>query len=336
MATQEVPIEKQVTRWAAEDALSVGLPSVDSINLLVKITDRIRGTALCPASIGNNPANMLAVMLRGRELGMQPMESLQCMFVINNKIGMSYDAMLRHMRREGVKLNWKQNDDKGAEIWGETSDGYQATGRFTADDAKQAGLSGKETYQKYGRRMYAARAVSELYGKIGLGPRMYSPEELADLPPEEFTAETIADAAGVADAQQIDETVIRPEDQQNLMKTYEIYKLGPKAAAAKLLEIQAEVREKTDGNPEWAQQAINAEIARVMKESQQASVERGRRRRKPTASEQAAGGEPKVNGKAPEAAPEAESEPPGEDLGVRAEDAGPSQPAAQGNLGDDW
>jgi hypothetical protein len=313
---------------------------VDSINLLVKIADQVKGSALFPRDIGENRSNMLAVMLRGRELGMQPMESLQAMYVVHGRIGMYHDSMVRHMLRERVKLEWLRDDDDGAEIKGVRPDGYAYTSRWSKDDSQKAGLLAKDKngndsmHTKYPRNMFRARAVANLYRMLGVGPRVYAPEELLYIPPDEFTAETIQGAAGTAEASGIDEKVIRPEDEARLREVYGIYDLGPKVATAFLLKVQADVIEKGGGNPEWAQQAVTKEIIRVKNDFHgKVEEKKAARRRKKSASEQAAEEAPepeqKVNGKA-QAAPEdnpADDEPQPE----------PEAPkAAQASLGDDW
>lgn len=177
-------IELKPVKQLGEEAIgeAVGLPGANSLNLMLKVAEQVAGSALFPKAIAQNKNNMMAVMLRGRELGLQPMESLQSMYIVHDKIGMAAETMRQLMQREGIRLEWIKDDDEGATVKGTNPQtGYEYTSTFTKKDAQRANLDKGDNYQKYPRNMYRSRATSNLYrmmAKSSVG--IYTVEELED------------------------------------------------------------------------------------------------------------------------------------------------------------
>ncbi len=132
------------------------------------------------------PEQVVAVMLKGRELGLPPLEAIQRLFVINGKIGMEGQLMVALANRsgvledlqitfdgEGIKLVCKCRVKRKDREW------YEST--FSIEEAIKAGLMGKEnTWAKYPKDMLQWRAISRNF-RITFSDYLagvYLPEEL--------------------------------------------------------------------------------------------------------------------------------------------------------------
>lgn len=128
-------------------------------------------------------AQAVVKILAGQELGFGPFASMTGVYIIQNKPVLAANLMAAAVKRTG-KYNYrvKRLDDKGCEL--EFYEGTTLVGssKFTEDDAKRADLLNKDTWKKYPRNMYFARALSngqkwyapDVFG----GATVYTPEEL--------------------------------------------------------------------------------------------------------------------------------------------------------------
>lgn len=148
-------------------------------------------SALCPKSF-KSPQDAWYAILKGRELGLSPIYSLDNIAVINGKTTLSADAMLAIAKanpeyggcdvndtNESCTVTMKRNYRNGVVD--------TRTVTFTMADAKAAGLTDREgkMYQKYPKRMLRARATSyacgDLFSDILGG--IYSAEEMRAITP---------------------------------------------------------------------------------------------------------------------------------------------------------
>lgn len=110
-----------------------------------------------------NPAEVVAAILTGRELGLGAMTSLRTLHPVNGKIEMSAELMLALVNRGGVRHEWLKSDKTEARLR-LTRDGYKPFEfAFTIEDAKEAKLypgKGKSAWRKYPRTMLRWRCVS--------------------------------------------------------------------------------------------------------------------------------------------------------------------------------
>lgn len=148
---------------------------------------REQATVLCktgflPQAI-KSPEQAVAIMLKGRELGLPPMYALSNIAVINGKPVAGAELMLAVIYRDhgDSAVQVERTDATGCTLlykrrqWPE----YRAFS-FTIEDAKRAGLANGPTWQKYPQAMLRARCVSAVArmafpDSIG---GMYTPEEL--------------------------------------------------------------------------------------------------------------------------------------------------------------
>jgi len=115
-----------------------------------------------------SPAAAAAIMLKGRELGLQLAASMEFIRTVEGRPTLSPRGMLallfnaRHIIAE-VKIT-QLTDVKGAHQGHECTirrvDGFEYTARFTLEDARRAGLAkASSNWEKYPERMTLWRAV---------------------------------------------------------------------------------------------------------------------------------------------------------------------------------
>lgn len=184
-------------RYDASDALQVGLPTPEGLNLLVKFCEQMVGTPFIPKALnaGANPAgNILAVVLTGREEGFGPMEALRSYWISpDGRLAKYADAVMAKMRRAGFKFPVKEFTAQRAYLKAVRPDGDEYESSLTIEEVP-GGLKSKQIWKDWPQRMLKARVVGDVYRFLAadLGGPTYTAEELQDLEPE--PASTMAPA----------------------------------------------------------------------------------------------------------------------------------------------
>jgi hypothetical protein len=97
--------------------------------------------------------------------------------------------------RHGHRIDVLENSATACEVKGVRADtGSTATVRWTMEDAKLAGLAGKNNWKNYPRAMLLARATSELCRIVFpdiIAGLSYTPEEVASIEGVEYTPEDV-------------------------------------------------------------------------------------------------------------------------------------------------
>lgn len=131
----------------------------------------------------NTPAKVFLVLQQGRELGLQPMQAINNIYVVNHRTAITSNLM-------AALIQQSEECDFDVKTWTDNEciiqfsrDGKEYTPvSFTMKDAKQAGLLGKDNWKHYPKEMLKARAMAKgarLYcADVIQG--MYSVEELSD------------------------------------------------------------------------------------------------------------------------------------------------------------
>jgi hypothetical protein len=167
---------------ASATSMVTGAVELHGVADVFRLADALsKAAGFVPRQYIGKPEAIAAAMLMGLELGVGPMEALRSIHVIEGKPTMSADMMLGRAIRSGVKPQWLRSDAEVAELR-LTRAGYEPhVERFTIDDAKAAGLIGKDNWRKYTRAMLRARCVSaamRAFCPDVLGSGVYTPEEL--------------------------------------------------------------------------------------------------------------------------------------------------------------
>ena len=139
-----------------------------------------------PKRYRNKPNDMLAAVLIGRELGVEPMEAINSLFLVNGQVTMTGKLMSALVHRAGHELHVKLTST-GSTVTCLRRDPYNhelhevGTIEFTIEDAERADLMDKPTYQAYPAVMMGWRAVSQacrIFFADVLSGVAYIPEEV--------------------------------------------------------------------------------------------------------------------------------------------------------------
>jgi len=135
-----------------------------------------------------NAAQAQAIILAGREIGLEPLQSLRTMAFINGRLTMSVQLQLALARqRAGVRVEQLTETDDSCTVT-LARDGERITCTYTLADARRAGLERSHGWQKYPRQMLRWRAIGDAL-------RIIAPDVVMGLlSPEE--AETIDISTG--------------------------------------------------------------------------------------------------------------------------------------------
>lgn len=138
------------------------------------------------------PEQCLAIFLTGRELGIGPMQAIRSIHIIEGKPTLSAGLLLAlaYQRVPGFKA--EVTGDAAAAVGDFSRPGQKVyRSEFTMEDAKRAGLTGKQNWAKYPAQMLRARVVAD-------GVRMVAPEVAMGLyTPDELGAIETIDAVTV-------------------------------------------------------------------------------------------------------------------------------------------
>ena len=154
----------------------------------MKFSQMLAESDLVPKDFRGKPGNCLIAMQWGSELGLKPLQALSNIAVVNGRAALWGDAVIALVRSSPM-----------CEYVHESDDGHTATCRskrkgekehvttFSMDDAKQAGLAGKQgPWTQYPKRMRQMRArafnLRDVFPDVLRG--MPVAEEVQDMPAE--------------------------------------------------------------------------------------------------------------------------------------------------------
>lgn len=135
-----------------------------SLQEAMQIADILASSDIVPKDYQRKPGNILVAMQWGAEIGLQPLQAMQNIAVINGRPSIWGDAMLALVRGSGLLefIREELSDDEKEAICTVKRKGEEATiSKFSMEDAKRAGLSTKQgPWSQYPKRMMKLRARS--------------------------------------------------------------------------------------------------------------------------------------------------------------------------------
>lgn len=164
---------------------------------------RLAPSTILPVAYRGNAANAFVAAETGAALGLEPLQALASIAVINGRATLSSDLMAAVIRRAGHTLRIVENNPESvtATLIRADDKTFKFEVTWDKDKATKAGLWGqKGPWSQYPTQMLRARAITEV-------ARQGASEALMGMiySPEDFGA-TITDTGEVIEAEVIDDT----------------------------------------------------------------------------------------------------------------------------------
>jgi len=159
-----------------------------NIEEALKFADYLSKSTIVPKDFANNPGNILVAIQWGMELGLQPMQAMQNIAVINGRPALWGDAVIALVRSSPLcEYIYESDDGETATCRVKRRNEEEQFRTFSMAEAKAAGLAGKQgPWSQYPKRMRQMRArafaMRDVFPDVLRG--MPVAEELQDTPPE--------------------------------------------------------------------------------------------------------------------------------------------------------
>ncbi|WP_347473254.1 recombinase RecT [Acinetobacter thermotolerans] len=143
---------------------AVNFLTPNNLQEAMQIAEILASSDIVPKDYQRKPGNILVAMQWGAEIGLQPLQAMQNIAVINGRPSIWGDAMLALVRGSGLLESIKEEitpDGLKAICTVKRKGEEPAVSEFSMEDAKRAGLSGKQgPWTQYPKRMMKLRARS--------------------------------------------------------------------------------------------------------------------------------------------------------------------------------
>lgn len=159
-----------------------------NIEEALKFSDYLAKSTIVPKDFANNPGNILVAIQWGMELGLQPMQAMQSIAVINGRPALWGDAVIALARSSPLcEYIYEDDDGETATCRVKRAGEQEQVRTFSMTDAKLAGLAGKSgPWTQYPKRMRQMRArafaLRDVFPDVLRG--MGVAEEVQDIPTE--------------------------------------------------------------------------------------------------------------------------------------------------------
>ncbi|RBO54682.1 transcriptional regulator [Rhodovulum sp. BSW8] len=171
--------------------VSLGGLTPKNLEQALQLAEILANSSIVPKDYQGKPGNVLVAIQWGMELGFSPMQAMQNIAPINGRPSLWGDAVLALVRSSGLMVafkEWEENSDTDNPVafcYAKRVNGEERTTSFSQEDAKKAGLAGKDgPWRNYTKRMRQMRArgfcLRDLFTDVLKG--MPIAEEVRDMP----------------------------------------------------------------------------------------------------------------------------------------------------------
>ena len=139
---------------------NTGFLTPTNLQEAMKIADLLANSQIVPKDYQKNPGNILVAMQWGAEIGLQPLQAMQNIAVINGRPSLWGDAVLALVRSSGLLEQFEETQTEDEATCIVKRKGHKAVIKtFSKEDAKRAGLLSKQgPWSQYPKRMMQMRA----------------------------------------------------------------------------------------------------------------------------------------------------------------------------------
>lgn len=248
------------------------------------IAENLAKSSMIPKQLVGKPNDIVVAMAYGAELGLQPLQSLQNIAVINGRPSLWGDAVRALVLNSSdlVELSeWDENGTFFCKISRKTRTGATITIQksFSDNDAKAAGLLGKQgPWTQYKDRMKQMRAFS-FAARDAYADRLrgfITREEANDIPANSDQQER--DVTPQQEPDVLDSLLEQSEPEKEAQHQEEVSvfdQLMHEMTNAKDLEQLAAARDATGKAGDQLSDEQKAKLSKTMKESKQRIIDAG-------------------------------------------------------------
>ena len=158
------------------------IPTPSELTVLKELGSMLVKSGLLPSSI-KTPEQAMVIMLKGKELGIPPMQAFSSISVVQGKPTIGAELMLGLIYKAypTAVIDYEVSSNTACVINATRPGGKPSKFSFNMDDAKKANLLGKSSWTQYPAAMLRARCISAMARAVfpdALMGASYTAEEL--------------------------------------------------------------------------------------------------------------------------------------------------------------
>lgn len=184
-------------RPAQSEALGQLMAHAEAMSAAKQLADALSQTDMVPKDYKGKPGNAAAAILYGAELGLDPIQSLQQIFVIHGSPAIYARTAVALVKRHGVIVETVSSDNTAVTVRAtDPRTGQVETATWDIARAELAGYTSNAKYNTNPQEMLYAKAAMEVCRKIAPDVLLgvpYSREELdLEVAPQRVRSERVA------------------------------------------------------------------------------------------------------------------------------------------------
>ncbi|EAS0269338.1 hypothetical protein E7939_21845 [Salmonella enterica] len=171
-----------VQRPSVPAAIGQLMQHADAMGAAKQLADAMCSSELVPDIYRGKPANGAAAILYGAEIGLNPIQSLQQIFVVHGQPSIYARTMVALVKSHGYAIQTVESTDTSVTVrGGDPRTGETEESTWTYERARRAGYTSNKKYETDPQAMLYAKAATEVCRKVAphvLLGIAYSREEL--------------------------------------------------------------------------------------------------------------------------------------------------------------
>lgn len=184
-------------RPAASEALGQLMAHAEAMSAAKQLADALSQTDMVPKDYKGKPGNAAAAILYGAELGLDPIQSLQQIFVVHGSPAIYARTAVALVKKHGVIVETVSSDNTAVTVRAtDPRTGQVETATWDIDRAELAGYTSNTKYKTNPQEMLYAKAAMECCRKVAPDVLLgvpYSREELdLEAAPQRIRSERVA------------------------------------------------------------------------------------------------------------------------------------------------
>lgn len=181
IATIEQSFAPDVPRSQGSVAMATMQAQAQAMQAAWSIAEVMCSTTLVPVAYRNKPAEGTAAIMFGAELGLNAIQSLQQVLVVNGKPSVEARTMVALLKMQGYRFRTDESTPERVTVTGTAPNGDTETSTWTLERAQKAGFTRNKLYNSIPEQMLYAKAATEVCRRLAPDVLLgisYSTEEM--------------------------------------------------------------------------------------------------------------------------------------------------------------